>query len=63
MGVSYDFVELFTGAFLTLDPAGQHAFVSSLSPESAAQFLDNKSKVEAIHHRNMHKAPPGPKNL
>lgn len=63
MGVSYDFVELFTGAFLTLDAAGQEAFVASLGPESKAQFLDGKTKVETIHRRNSHKTPPGPKNL
>jgi hypothetical protein len=63
MGVSYDFVELFTGLYLPLSDAEKVAWTAALSPEAAAQFEALAAKVQAIHKRNSHKSPPGPKNL
>ena len=63
MGISYDFVELFTGAFLPLSDADQAAFVASLSADAQAQFSAWGDKARSIHRRNSHKSPPGPRNL
>ncbi len=63
MGITYDFVELFTGAFLPLEAAEQEAFKASLPAEARAQFDDWGGKARRIHERNAHKSPAGPKNL
>ena len=63
MGVSYDFVELFTGAYLPLSDVEKAAWVASLDAAAQEQFHSWATKVETIHRRNSHKSPPGPKNL
>ena len=44
LGLTYDFIELFTGMFLKLDEAKKAAFVASLSPDAKKQFEDLGSK-------------------
>jgi len=55
LGFSYDFVELFTGAFLPLNEADQTAFKKSLSSEALTQFEAFARAAETIHRRNRHK--------
>lgn len=55
LGFSYDFVELFTGAYLPLSETEKAAFVAALSEEAKAQFDDLSSKAIAVHRRNAHK--------
>jgi len=54
MGVSYDFVELYT-EWLQLPAQVQTQFLSTLSPESLAFWKDKSEKIDAIHRRNRHK--------
>jgi len=55
LGFSYDFIELFTGAFLPLSEGGREDFLNSLNSEAAAQFLNWKREAERVHQRNKHK--------
>jgi hypothetical protein len=54
MGVSYDFVELYT-EWLQLPESQKSELLSKLSKESLAYFKDKAAKVETIHRRNRHK--------
>jgi NAD+ synthase (glutamine-hydrolysing) len=62
LGFSYDFVELFTGAYLPLSKTEQDAFKASLSPEARATFEKWADAAEKVHKRNRHKIG-GPKNI
>jgi NAD+ synthase (glutamine-hydrolysing) len=55
LGFGYDFIELFTGGFLTLSESEQQAFVNSLSAEGKTEFEKSKKLAETIHRRNKHK--------
>lgn len=54
MGVSYDFVELYT-EWLQLPESQRSVLLSRLSPESLAFFKEKAAIVESIHNRNKHK--------
>lgn len=62
LGVTYDFVELFTGWFLPLPEEQQEQFVTSLDEESRREWEECRAICEAVHRRNAHKLA-GPKNL
>jgi len=62
LGFSYDFVELFTGAYIPLDDKGKEEFRKSLSPEALQIFLKLGKMARDIHNRNKHKLT-GPANL
>jgi len=55
LGFTYDFIELFTGAYLPLDEAGQAAFVAGLGEEAKAQWDDWSAEAIKVHKRNAHK--------
>lgn len=55
LGFSYDFIELFTGYFLKLDPNDQQKMIDSLDKDSKEEFLKNKEACEKVHARNLHK--------
>lgn len=55
LGFSYDFIELFTGYFLKLDPNNQEKMIDSLDKDSKEEFLKNKEACEKVHMRNLHK--------
>jgi len=54
MGVSYDFVELYT-EWLQLPEEERKEHLSKLSEESFAFFKEKGGKIDAIHKRNRHK--------
>jgi len=54
MGVTYDFVELYT-EWKKLPEDQRKAFLSSLSVESLAFFKEKGNRIEEIHQRNRHK--------
>jgi len=54
MGVSYDFVELYT-EWLQLPANEQKSIVDALSPESLAYWNEKSEKIDTIHRRNKHK--------
>lgn len=56
LGFSYDFIELFTGRFLKLDPEAQASFKAGLSDEARKEFEECAASAEGIHRRNAHKA-------
>jgi len=62
LGFSYDFIELFTGAFLPLSEEARTAFTASLSAEAQEEFKKSRALAEAVHNRNKHKIG-GVKNL
>ena len=62
LGLTYDFIELFTGMYLPLGEDGREAFKKSLSTEGLAQFEDWAQKAQTVHKRNAHKLD-GVKNL
>jgi NAD+ synthase (glutamine-hydrolysing) len=55
LGFSYDFVELFTGAFLPLCDKGKKDFLDSLRADEKTKFLDAAKKCEKVHQQNKHK--------
>jgi len=55
LGFSYDFVELFTGAYLPLTDTEKAAFKSSLSSSARETFEKWAAAAEKIHNRNKHK--------
>jgi len=55
MGFTYDFIEFYTGYFLTLDQDAQYKFLNNLSNTSRAEFLNFEEKCTKIHRRNAHK--------
>jgi len=62
LGFGYDFIELFTGGFLTLSESEQKAFVDSLSADAKTAFESAKKLAETIHRRNKHKLS-SPQNI
>jgi len=55
LGFSYDFIELWTGAYLKLSDADKAAFKASLDAESATQLAEWGAAAEKVHKRNAHK--------
>ena len=55
LGFSYDFIELYTGCFLTKTETERQNFLLSLTEESRKEFLDLGEKCKLIHERNKHK--------
>jgi NAD+ synthase (glutamine-hydrolysing) len=55
MGFTYDFIEFYTGYFLTLDQKEQYEFLNNLSNISRSEFLNFEEKCTKIHKRNAHK--------
>jgi len=55
LGFTYDFIELFTGAYLPLSESDKASFRNSLSSDAKTQFNDWGAKAEAVHCRNKHK--------
>ena len=62
LGVTYDFVELYTGWFLKQSVEEQAAFVGGLDSEAKEEWEHCKTICETVHRRNSHKLS-GPKNL
>jgi len=62
LGFSYDFVELLTGAYLTLTEPERSKFKESLSHAALTQFETAAKTAESIHRRNKHKLL-GPINI
>jgi len=62
LGFTYDFVELFTGAYLPLSAADKVAFKKSLSEDGVKKFERWAEMAQTIHRRNKHKLT-GPKNI
>jgi len=54
MGVTYDFVELYT-EWLKMPENQRNNFISSLDSESLALFKEKGDRADAIHRRNSHK--------
>lgn len=55
MGVSYDFVEFFTGVYLKYDLIDSELFRESLNVDDLSDFDRMKALCENIHMRNAHK--------
>jgi NAD+ synthase (glutamine-hydrolysing) len=55
IGVSYDFVELFTGDFLKKSYEEQKEFLASLNENARKEFDDFAKKCVEVHLRNRHK--------
>ncbi|GET91505.1 NAD+ synthase, putative [Leishmania tarentolae] len=55
LGFPYDFVELFTGWYLTQREATKFEFLKSLSDEAREQFERYTAACELVHRRNAHK--------
>jgi NAD+ synthase (glutamine-hydrolysing) len=55
LGVSYDFVELFTGYYLKLLPDEKQKFIDSLPKNALTEFMENSSKCKTVHQKNKHK--------
>jgi len=55
LGFSYDFVELFTGAYRPLSDVEKEAFKESLTSEGLSAFNKWAAAAERIHNRNKHK--------
>lgn len=55
LGVTYDFVELFTGYYLNLSSEQQKTFIDSISEEAKIEFIKDMNTCERVHQRNKHK--------
>lgn len=62
LGVTYDFVELYTGWYLPLPDAKKKEFLDSLDEETKKEWDHYSAICETVHRRNAHKLN-GPKNL
>ena len=62
LGVTYDFVELFTGWFLAMGEEERKRFVEGLDEENREEWEKCRAICEGVHRRNSHKLS-GPKNL
>ncbi|KAM7457273.1 hypothetical protein BLSTO_01972 [Blastocystis sp. subtype 1] len=62
LGVTYDFVELYTGWFLPLQDSEKKAFVEGMDEETKKEWEHFSQICETVHRRNAHKLN-GPKNL
>jgi len=55
LGFSYDFVELFTSAYLPLSEKARKDYLAPLSNDERAKFLDAAKRCEKVHLQNKHK--------
>jgi len=55
LGVSYDFVELYTGYYLSLSETDKLDFMNELDEETKEIFNKYKDICERVHHKNLHK--------
>ena len=55
LGVSYDFVELYTGYYLSLSEKDKITFVEELTVESRYDFIKYKTICDTVHAKNAHK--------
>lgn len=55
LGFPYDFVEWFTGWYISQSEVTKIDFVDSLSPEAKKQFKEFSAACEGVHRRNAHK--------
>ena len=55
LGISYDFIELYTGYFLPLSEKDKIRFVEELDDETQNNFREYKNICEKIHKKNSHK--------
>ena len=62
LGVTYDFVELYTGWYLPLSSEEKETWLASLTEETKKEWDHCASICETVHRRNAHKLS-GPKNL
>jgi len=62
LGFTYDFVELFTGAYLPLSDTDKIAFKQSFSKEGLEKFEKWANMAVAVHNKNKHKLT-GHKNI
>jgi len=63
LGFTYDFIELYTGGYLSLNEEDRKKFVNSLTDaEALDQFNEWAKAAENIHRRNKHKLN-SPKNI
>ena len=62
LGVTYDFVELYTGWYLMLAKKEQEEWLTSLDEENRKEWDHCVSICETIHKRNAHKLS-GPMNI
>lgn len=62
LGVTYDFVELYTGWFMKLDEKEQKEWLESLDEKTRKEWDRSSTICETVHRRNAHKLN-GPKNL
>lgn len=55
LGVTYDFVELYTGWFLKQSKEEQASFVEKMDKETLEEWEHLSSICEQVHRRNAHK--------
>jgi len=55
LGLTYDFIELFTGDYLKRSPEEQEAFKNSLGADARKQFEAWSTAAVKTHNRNKHK--------
>ena len=55
LGVSYDFIELYTGYFLPMNNVQQTEFMESLSQNDLNWFNEKAKLCNDVHNRNSHK--------
>lgn len=58
LGITYDFVELFTGYYLKKSQIKKIEFLNSLCPEAKEEFERDSKIIHTIHLKNKHKLEP-----
>lgn len=56
LGVTYEFIELYTGLFLFSDSNVQKMWLSTLDEEGKMEFEKSKEILETVHQKNKHKS-------
>jgi len=55
LGFSYDFVELFTSAYLPLSEKARKDYLATLRDDERSKFLEAAKRCEKVHLQNKHK--------
>jgi len=55
LGVSYDFIELYTGYYLPLSEEDKMVFLNDLNEDSKTKFVEYGNICENVHKKNSHK--------
>jgi NAD+ synthase (glutamine-hydrolysing) len=55
LGVTYDFVELYTGYYLNMNENSQQYFIKSLDNTALQEFRHSETICQKIHNQNKHK--------